>query len=145
MELGIRYKGEKGQELFYLCCFWVSPVISVSWLDKVHFVLLRGIYRKIWQSCLIMVALIILHFSFFSVKCEFHHCNLEWIFVQLFFLNPPSWSITGKIEVSSINNFWLRRWKFRSWFEPLSSMNVPVDDWNLEKSLGNLGPHLRSN
>ena len=54
----------------------------VAGLDKVHLALLRGYGGKIWQSCLIMVALILLHFSLFSVKFEFHHCNLERIFGQ---------------------------------------------------------------
>ena len=76
---------------FILTCF-ESPLYFcfVVGLDKVHFVLLRGNGGKIWQSCLIMVALIILHFSLFSVKCEFHHCNLERIFVQQFLSNPKS-------------------------------------------------------
>ena len=62
----------------------------VAGLDKVHLALLRSNGGKIWQSCLIMVALIILHFSLFSVKCEFHHCNLERIFGQPHFSSIPS-------------------------------------------------------
>ena len=58
-----------------------------------------------------MVALIILHFSLFSVKCEFHHCNLGRIFARVFFSVPAwCWTITGQIEVSSIKHFWL--WSF---------------------------------
>ena len=94
IELRVRYKGGDGECLwhlcevkptgFILCHVFESPLYFcfVAGLDKVHLALLRSYGGKIWQSCLIMVALILLHFSLFSVKFEFHHCNLERIFGQ---------------------------------------------------------------
>ena len=48
-----------------------------------------------------MVALIILHFCLFSVKCEFHHCNLGRIFARVFFSVPACLPGAGRLLARS--------------------------------------------